>query len=88
MGEEQLAEPPAMAPTFFYWKLNWRWLPSDALWTAFGHTLGHTPENATLCACGIVFEDPSSTSSVATHSTFASTRTQPLRRRARLRACE
>ena len=31
-----------------YWIRGWRWLLDDSLWTAFGHTRGHTSTDATV----------------------------------------
>jgi len=34
---------------FFYWIVGWRWLPNDGSRTAFGHTAGHTRDDANVC---------------------------------------
>jgi hypothetical protein len=33
----------------FHWNVGWRWLPNDRSWTAFGHTGGHTGDDANVC---------------------------------------
>ena len=33
----------------FYWNVGWRWLPTDRSRTAFGHTGGHTRDDANVC---------------------------------------
>ena len=49
----EMLEPRPESISFgpvFYWELGWRWLPSDALRTTFGHTLEHTRVATPMCA--------------------------------------